>query len=112
MRTLIPILLLASIAAADPMTERATKPKDPRDIAPSHRPAVEYSGAIIDRTKPAFVPEFAKNKTTPALQHERDRALTMQPMPVVLMPWGCGWFGWHPYTHGAYGWTPSHGMWP
>lgn len=109
MRTLIPMLLLASVALADPTTERAVKPKDPRDIAPKHPPMVEYLGLTIDPTRPAFIPEFARNKSTPALQDQRDSALTLQPMPVVPAPWG--WYGGYPFIHRAYGWTPGHAIW-
>ena len=99
MRTAILIFVLASVSLAD----RATKPRDPRDIAPKDPPTVTYSGAIADYTRPAFVPEFARNKTVPALQEQRDRALTHQPMPPVHF----GWYGWYPYAYGY--WSPHVG---
>lgn len=110
MRSLIPILLLASFAIAEPTTRPVRK-----DVAPKHPPTARYAGLIIDESRPAFVPEFAKNKTVPALQEQRDWALTFQPMPVVYGVWGWpvyGWYGYYgcyghsPYTHGGYGWAP------
>jgi hypothetical protein len=101
-RSPILILILASFAIAEPTTK-------PRDIAPKHRPTVEYSGVIVDYARPAYIPEFATNKTVPALQEQREHALTFQPMPVVYGVWGWpvyGWYGWSPYTHGGFGWAP------
>ncbi len=91
MRTLIPILLVASMAVAEPTTKPVRK-----DVAPKHPPTVKYASLIVDETRPAFVPEFAKIKTVPALQDQRDWALTFQPMPVVYV----GWYGWYPYVWG------------
>lgn len=99
MRSPILILILASFAIAEPTTRPASK-----DIAPKHRPTVDYPAMIMDHSRPAFVPEFAKIKTAPALQEQRDWALRFQPMPVVCVPWG--WRGFYPSVRSGYGWAP------
>lgn len=76
-----------------------------KDIAPSGRPVTADLGALVDPTRPAFVPQFAVARALPALQTQRDHALTFASTPIIVFPWGCA-----PYPMGMLGYRPNHGF--
>jgi hypothetical protein len=76
-----------------------------KDIAPADRPVTTDIGAIADLNRPAFVPKFAVANAAPALQAQRDHALTFSVTPIILIPWGYA-----PYHCGSFGYRSNHGF--
>jgi hypothetical protein len=100
--------LIVAIAASSGIALAAEPTTRPRDVAPSTPPAVEYAAPIADYTRPAYVPAFLEVTRLPALQAERDHALTHQPPSPIVIPFPCGPVWCRPY--GTIGYVPNHGF--
>ncbi len=91
------LLVGTALASAAPTTQ-------PRDIAPTNPPVRSYVGSIADLSRPAYVPAFATNRNTPALQAERDQAMISQVPSAIYSPWIFG------PRLGCYGYVANHGF--
>jgi hypothetical protein len=79
------LFVVSVITTAGAVVPSSSKP---RQLAPADRPDPLYVGSIIDQTRPAYVPSFAKPQPVVALQKEKDRAIRLEPRPGLILPWG------------------------
>lgn len=79
------LFVVSVITTAGAVTPSSSQP---RQLAPADRPDPLYVGSVIDPTRPAYIPSFAKPQPVVALQEERDRAIRLEPRPGLILPWG------------------------